>query len=130
MVRNAIGTRSKPRNRSEPDDERRGDEVVCEGVNFALKAPFIRRHAPKMADGAAWHLELRKSGYVEFNRQITPWAGFLLRMKQRDPQATPLHRRHPCDLGRISCSRPSISSTPSTAWQRLDTANRRPGSPW
>lgn len=61
-----------------------GADLQYQAANFALKAQFIRGHAPGTTDGTAWRLDLHNSGYVELNWQVLPWAGFLLRMEQRD----------------------------------------------
>jgi hypothetical protein len=53
-------------------------------ANFAVKAQFIRGHAPGTADGVAFKLDLHNSGYVEVNWMIIPMFGVLGRFEQRD----------------------------------------------
>ena len=53
-------------------------------ANFAIKAQFIRGHAPGTADGTAFQLDLHNSGYVEVNWMILPKVGVLGRFEQRD----------------------------------------------
>lgn len=61
-----------------------GADLQYLSTNFAVKAQFIRGKAPGTPDGTAWRLDLKNSGYLEFNWQVIPWFGFLLRAEQRD----------------------------------------------
>lgn len=61
-----------------------GGDLQYLSTNFALKAQVMHGKAPGTLDGTAWRLDLHASGYVEFNWQIIPLFGFLLRAEQRD----------------------------------------------
>jgi len=61
-----------------------GVDLQYLSTNFALKAQWIKGKAPGTSDGTAWQLDLHNSGYVEFNWQVIPLFGFLLRAEQRD----------------------------------------------
>jgi hypothetical protein len=62
----------------------RGVDLQYLATNFAVKAQYIRGGAPGTPDGLAWKLDLHNSGYVEFDWQVLPFAGVLLRAEQRD----------------------------------------------
>lgn len=61
-----------------------GGDLQYLATNFAVKAQVIKGKAPGTSDGVAWQLDLHTSGYVEFNWQVIPQFGFLLRAEQRD----------------------------------------------
>ena len=61
-----------------------GADLQYLSTNFAVKAQFIRGDAPGTSDALAWRLSLHNSGYLEFNWQVIPLLGVLLRAEQRD----------------------------------------------
>lgn len=61
-----------------------GVDLQYLNANFAVKAQYIRGHAPGTMDGLAFRLDLHHSGYVEVNWMILPMLGVLGRVEQRD----------------------------------------------
>lgn len=57
-------------------------------ADFALKAQFIRGHAPGRPDERVWGLDLHSSGYVEVDWQFLPFLGAYGRAEMRDAFVT------------------------------------------
>jgi len=58
------------------------------GVNYALKAQVMQGKAPGRPEEGVWGLDLKTSGYVEFDWQVVGRFGFLVRAEIRDAIVT------------------------------------------
>jgi hypothetical protein len=65
-----------------------GVDLQYLGANYALKAQVMQGKAPGRPDEGVWGLDLKTSGYVEFDWQVLARAGFLLRAEIRDAIVT------------------------------------------
>ena len=61
-----------------------GVDLQYLNANFAVKAQFIRGHAPGTPDGTAFQLDLHNSGYLEVDVMVLPNVGLIGRFEQRD----------------------------------------------
>ena len=65
-----------------------GFDLQFLGVNYALKAQIMKGKSPGRFDQGVWGLDLNWSGYVEFNWQVLPQFGFIVRGDMRDAMVT------------------------------------------
>jgi len=65
-----------------------GFDLQFVGVNYALRAQIMEGKSPGRFDQGVWGLDLKWSGYVEFNWMILPQFGLLVRGDMRDAVVT------------------------------------------
>jgi hypothetical protein len=65
-----------------------GFDMQLQGVSYALKGQLMQGRSPGREDQGVWGLDLKWSGYLEFNWQVLAQFGFLLRAEYRDAIVT------------------------------------------
>jgi len=65
-----------------------GFDLQFVGVNYALRAQIMEGKSPGRFDQGVWGLDLKWSGYVEFNWMVLPQFGLLVRGDMRDAVVT------------------------------------------
>ena len=61
-----------------------GDDLEYRGIDFAIKAEWLKGRAPGSALYGAWELDLKTGAYVEIDWMIVPWLGVMVRGGLRD----------------------------------------------
>jgi hypothetical protein len=61
-----------------------GADLEYRGIDFAVKAQWLKGKAPGSTLSPSWELDLRSGAYVEIDWLILPWLGLIVRGDVRD----------------------------------------------
>ncbi len=70
-----------------------GADLTYQSANFAVKAQLLFGGSDGQDEDRVWGLDLRNSGYIEFNWLVMPWLGVLARGELRNADVTLTNER-------------------------------------